>query len=602
MMLRMALAFAMGFAASASAGFLDTLQSEVLTPNGVSWNDLNLQANSMARVPFRLREVETLLQNPKQTQGIADLWHSRLSQGLTQPLNIDSLKIALQLWDTLDSTIDVSMPKGTRADTLTRQSQQIEGLLQGYAASLTASDWDVLRRVTYDLFVMRPEDTVLDAVTMEKRRLSEAKRSAKVFQLARQLKTANLSDAAGQVRKLEMAILDGFHLLGPKRGMLLARRLVRQAGLPLHQGTLADEIHTVRNGVWIDPGGNDTWELNGDGKPGHVLLILDLAGHDLYHSSDTLPSLPGFGGVMAIVDASGKDQYRDEGFGFASGVFGISSLLDVAGNDTYEGGCATQGFGFFGLGFLQDLAGADAYGASLFAQGAAATQGVGLLLDASGNDAYTLRPVFVDDLRYRDHFLSMGQGFATGFMLAEAGGVGILWDAAGHDTYVADIFAQGAGYWHALGLLLDDAGSDRYLAHQYVQGAGVHEAVGILWDQSGDDKHISKGVGQGCGHDRGLGLLFDGKGDDLYSATDMSLGAGSANGVGILYDAVGDDAYFARNPEMTLGHADMRRDRGSLGFFFDGAGQDSYPSGFSNAGSWQVYGRQGRGNGFGRDR
>src|SRR3990172_7212351 len=75
------------------------------------------------------------------------------------------------------------------------------------------------------------------------------------------------------------------------------------------------------------------------------------------------------------------------------------------------------------------------------------TRGLAALIDGGGNDQYLSRPAFVDDLRYRDHFLSLSQGFSTGFSPRHPGGIGALWDRGGEDLYAADIFAQGSGYW-----------------------------------------------------------------------------------------------------------------------------------------------------------
>ena len=42
-----------------------------------------------------------------------------------------------------------------------------------------------------------------------------------------------------------------------------------------------------------------------------------------------------------------------------------------------------------------------------------------------------------------------------------SGGFGFLLDDAGTDAYVADIFAQGVGYWFGTGVLRDRAGAER---------------------------------------------------------------------------------------------------------------------------------------------
>jgi hypothetical protein len=119
-------------------------------------------------------------------------------------------------------------------------------------------------------------------------------------------------------------------------------------------------------------------------------------------------------------------------------------------------------------------------------------------------------------------------------------------------------------------------------------------------DWAGNDRRASKGVSQGCGHDYGFGLLYDAAGDDNYLAVDMSQGGGSANGLGILQDATGNDVYQSLNADMTLGHADMRRDRGSFGFFLDGGGRDKYAIRGDGA-AWRVFDGKSKGDGFGAD-
>jgi hypothetical protein len=232
---------------------------------------------------------------------------------------------------------------------------------------------------------------------------------------------------------------------------------------------------------------------------------------------------------------------------------------------------------------------------------ASSSFGLALLLDDAGDDMYVSRPEFVDDLRYRDRFLSLSQGFSTGLAPRHGGGVAVLHDRAGRDAYAADIFGQGAGYWFAWGLLMDDAGDDAFRAHQYAQGAGVHFAAGMLLDGGGDDVRVSKGVSQGCGHDGAFGLLADAAGRDSTRVMDMSAGAGSANGLGVFLDFGGDDTHEAGNPAMSLGHGDMRRDRGSLGFFLDLGGRDEDTAPRGDGSTWRNYDGTSRGEGHGLD-
>jgi hypothetical protein len=260
------------------------------------------------------------------------------------------------------------------------------------------------------------------------------------------------------------------------------------------------------------------------------------------------------------VDQGGDDQYGVDTFGLGAGSLGVGALVEGGGNDLYLASLHAQGFGH--------------------------VAGLGLLSDAAGHDQYLMQPRFVDQIRYEDHHLTMGQGFAFGQRPDLSGGIGLLQDLEGNDLYSADIFGQGGAYWWGLGALIDRAGNDRYLAWQYAQGAGVHLAAGLLLDEEGQDIYQSKGVSQGCGHDLALGWLLDRAGDDSYVAWDLSEGAGSANGTGILSDLGGDDLYAMRSAVKPRPYGDPRRRTGSLGLFLDAAGRDFYQGGGANDSLW----------------
>jgi hypothetical protein len=55
------------------------------------------------------------------------------------------------------------------------------------------------------------------------------------------------------------------------------------------------------------------------------------------------------------------------------------------------------------------------------------------------------------------------------------------------------------------------------------------------------------------------------------------------------------------NPLMTLGHGDMRRDKGSLGFFLDLGGRDAYSNSLESGRVRRVYDGKKRGEGYGLD-
>ena len=329
--------------------------------------------------------------------------------------------------------------------------------------------------------------------------------------------------------------------------------------------------------IIIDLGGDDEYNISASQEKGvGSSVIIDLGGNDVYRAESDFVYGSGFFGTGILVDLSGDDTYLTKNFSLGSGLFGVGMLVDEEGDDKYFGDTFTMGAGSFGMGFLTDMAGSDQYSGALFAQGFGFVSGMGALIDSSGNDNYFAGGRYKDILRYKDHYISLSQGFAYGLRPMMSGGIGILFDLSGNDLYTSDIFGQGSSYWFSLGTLMDAEGNDKYVSFQYAQGAGTHLCLGILEDGSGDDVYISHGVSQGCGHDLALGMLWDKSGDDNYVTYDLSQGAGSANGFGILVDEGGDDGYYVGRNDNTQGYGNPRRDYGSVGMLLDFSGKDRY--------------------------
>jgi len=341
--------------------------------------------------------------------------------------------------------------------------------------------------------------------------------------------------------------------------------------------------------VIIDLGGDDLYSLSKiDEESTNSSAIIDLAGDDIYRSEGDFLFGAGFLGCGILVDVSGNDTYLTDNFSLGSGLFGVGMLVDEEGDDKYFGDTFTMGAGSFGLGVLVDIKGADQYTAALYAQGFGFISGFGALIDSSGNDNYFAGGKYKDILRYKDHYISLSQGFAYGLRPMMSGGIGLLYDLSGNDLYTSDIFGQGSSYWWALGSLVDKEGNDKYVSYQYAQGAGTHLTLGILEDGSGDDVYISKGVSQGCGHDLALGFLYDKSGNDDYIACDLSQAAGSANGIGMLIDEEGNDGYYVEKTNNTQGYGNPRRDYGSIGIFLDLSGSDHYDGNGKDSTWWII--------------
>ncbi|HJS36871.1 MAG TPA: hypothetical protein VJ789_01930 [Burkholderiales bacterium] len=193
-------------------------------------------------------------------------------------------------------------------------------------------------------------------------------------------------------------------------------------------------------GVLLDLGGNDEYRVEafgqGLGLAAGTGILWDSAGNDRYHAA----------GVRDPFGRGGSLSYAQ---GVAVGVRagmggGIGMLRDDAGDDVYEAQMYAQGAGYYyGLGLLWDRGGNDRYDAMRYAQGAGAHQAVGVQRDDAGDDSYALRAgvgqgMGLDlavgalvDAAGDDHYEAptLAQGAAT------ANGVGIVSDDVGKNAW-----------------------------------------------------------------------------------------------------------------------------------------------------------------------
>jgi len=346
----------------------------------------------------------------------------------------------------------------------------------------------------------------------------------------------------------------------------------------------------------VDFGGNDEW-VHGEADNGDrpmVQVYLDLSGNDSYRSMAT----PGFGGAVMgtglLLDLDGDDQYTCDGVGLGAAILGTGFLLDASGDDFYSGGRFCQGAAAYGIGILADLGGRDQYKSESRSQGYGETRGLGVLLEVSGNDSFSLGADALEDPKAAVQNLSLGQGCGMGFRSdpgdSLSGGIGLLCDLEGADVYVAGSLAQGTGYWYALGALVDVGGDDSYTLHNYGQGAGIHAGMGFLLDVSGSDRYLGGHHAAGCGLDRGGGILFDVTGNDEYLNESDVQGAGvKPLGFGVLVDHEGNDRYRAR---VGRGYCRLPAFWPSLwatGLFYDRSGTDSYEGGSGMGGNRRIW-------------
>ncbi|HWA84433.1 MAG TPA: HEAT repeat domain-containing protein [Fimbriimonadaceae bacterium] len=344
---------------------------------------------------------------------------------------------------------------------------------------------------------------------------------------------------------------------------------------------LEDNVHTDTDAVLtIDLGGNDIYRGRCGAGISYASVLVDLGGNDTFDCPD-LNCGAGVLGVGLVYDYGGNDVFRTRSLALGCGIAGVGGFFREGGNDSYQSVSLAQGYGEFGLGIMCDTAGADRYDGGYNVQGAARTEGVGWLVDQSGDDVYKAGGLILNSPLFEKVHYSNGQGYASGYREdtgGTSGGIGLLTDLGGHDTYLGETYCQAASYWFSIGSLYDAGGNDTYTAYHYAQASAMHMTAAYLFDLGGDDAYICKfGACHAIGHDYGVAFLLDRSGMDLYAAHDSRPATGSANGLAIFVDAEGDDRYFGP-PAAGL----SARGTGSLAVFCDLGGADTYAEGLAN--------------------
>ena len=195
-------------------------------------------------------------------------------------------------------------------------------------------------------------------------------------------------------------------------------------------------------GLLFDLAGDDTYLTD----PGDPTL-----GGDAIYPNAQLPGPPQstLAGNTSMSQGCGRGQRPDAplpGFQFAGGM-GV--LRDAAGNDKYTTSVFGQGCGFaMGIGLFLEGGGDDVYEGLWYVQGATAHTSVTLFHDAAGNDKYN--PTFPivstsigvgHDLSVAVHFDEAGDDTYRGPNLSlgsgNANGIGLLVNVGGVDAFTA---------------------------------------------------------------------------------------------------------------------------------------------------------------------
>ncbi len=291
-------------------------------------------------------------------------------------------------------------------------------------------------------------------------------------------------------------------------------------------GSGADNAYTEHAALLIDQGGNDTYRNSAGGAP-----FLPEGSEDL---------IP----VSVNIDLDGDDRYEPEpgagaepGTVLANGagmIGGVGILIDAAGDDTYAAASdgsslqtVAQGAGVAGVGLLADLGGSDTY---LTGSPFAVAQGTGVYCAADGNTAPP----------------HQGAGCPLGILLDRGSGddrYEVATPSIGPGGTVS-VAVQGTGNL-GRGILSDDGGADEYRVSTAIQTPLINGPV-----------PTASVSAQGHGILGGIGLLIQGSGPTTYAIEMRSDGlgksqaagqgyGGATGGLGVVSDAGGADHYVA---------------------------------------------------------
>ncbi len=324
-------------------------------------------------------------------------------------------------------------------------------------------------------------------------------------------------------------------------------------------GTMDNDVYSEEYTFILDPGGNDSYNLQPI-KQREFLGLIDFAGNDSYLGNKELLSVDF--GICCSYDLGGNDTYRADRI--FSAQFGYQFHTDQRGDDTYTAETRSCGYASFGLSLLQDTGGSDVYLVDSYSLGSAFCGGIGVLFDKWGDDLYLSKPI--------NSMIAGSQGFGWGSQGCE-GGIGILFDKDGNDAYFITNLGQSAAVMNGLGLLIDEVGNDSFNSGGRAQGYAEHGSFASLYNGEGDDKYmISTEDISSSAQSWSFVLKRDFAGNDIYCNPFGSLFSFKESGF-FMFDFSGDDDYRCVKQDSTLYSI-------GSGFFQDIYGDDKYSSSF----------------------
>ncbi len=261
-------------------------------------------------------------------------------------------------------------------------------------------------------------------------------------------------------------------------------------------------------GLLLDAAGNDEYTLlEGDGQgfggPGGIGVLADRSGHDKYYAepdakiagrkdyhSDNKIAASHAQGV-----GSGRRGDGSDGHAWAGG---LGALIDVEGNDEYQAGNFSMGLGYwYGTGLLWDGGGDDSFRSVYFTQGSGAHFAVGALIDEGGNDRHVVTE-------------TAGAAFGFGWDVVNAM---FLDRGHGNDHYEADRISIGVAEIRSNAFFIDEGGDDVYIIGARQKGFG---------DVDHRDNYTKPTrTGASMFHLTQVGVFLDLGGNDKYQRRDL---------------------------------------------------------------------------------
>ncbi len=246
-------------------------------------------------------------------------------------------------------------------------------------------------------------------------------------------------------------------------------------------------------GLMIDTRGTDLYNADlyaqGSARTAGAGWLVDQGGDDTYRAGGRILNSPLFADVHYSFAQGYGGGYRED----TGGVGGGAGLLtDGGGDDAYLAETYAQGASYwYSLGTLYDAAGKDTYSAYHYAQASAMHMCAAYLFELGGDDSYIVNFGAAH---------AIGHDYGTAFLFDRAGndvyaardtrpglgnanGLGMFLDAAGEDRYSGPAGSGNAARSSgSLGVFADLDGPDQYRDGLADGEAAARESWGVAYD------------------------------------------------------------------------------------------------------------------------